>query len=304
MAHTRREFLLSTALAVSASGAEPRLRFPAAPRDRIAVASYSFRSVIDTPRNRAANPGAPLIALKDFPAAMAKRYGIRNVELLGSHFPSTDAAYLSELREALKAAGSRVVNIPTGVGASMYDPDPAKRRVAVDNAKAWIDRAAALDCPGVRVHIQQAKGSMPDVDLVAPRMAEIAAYGESKNVVVNVENDDPVSEDAFFVAKVLDRVNSPWVRALPDFCNSMLKGDEKFNYAAVEAMFARASLICHVKDSEVDHGKVFRVDLTRTFGIAKKSGFRGYFSVEWEGEGDVWVENGRLIEETARQLSL
>ena len=57
--------------------------------------------------------------------------------------------------------------------------------------------------------------------------------------------------------KVIDAVNSPWLRALPDFGNSMMKGDEDFNYRAVDAMFRHAYNISHVKDSEVDNGKVF-----------------------------------------------
>jgi hypothetical protein len=83
----------------------------------------------------------------------------------------------------------------------------------------------------------------------------------------------------------------------------MLKGDEKFNYEAATAMFRRAYNISHVKDSEVDGGKTVRVDLERTFSIAKKSGYKGYFSIEWEGAGDVWVENGKLIEQSLRYLT-
>jgi sugar phosphate isomerase/epimerase len=306
MPTTRREFLGASAGLAAAgrmAAAVPALRFPTAPRERLAMASYSFRIVIDTPRNRSSKPHSTLIDLKDFPAMIAKRYEIRNVELLGQHFRSTESAYLDELRSAVKSAGSHVVNIPTSIGASVYDPGSAKRAIAVENAKKWIDVAAAMDCPSVRVHIQGVKGSDPDVTLASEALVQVSAYGASKNVVVNLENDDLVSEDAFFLAKVIDQANSPWLRALPDFCNSMLGGNEKFNYDAVTAMFRRAYNISHLKDSEVERAKVFRVDLKRTFDIAKAAGYKGYFSVEFEGEGDPYVETGRLIEESLRLLA-
>jgi sugar phosphate isomerase/epimerase len=146
------------------------------------------------------------------------------------------------------------------------------------------------------------KGVRPDVALTAEGLGAIARYGESKNVMVNLENDDPVTEDAFFIVKVIDSVNSPWLRALPDFCNSMLKGDEKFNYDAVTAMFKRAYNIAHVKDSEVDNGRVFRVDLERSFAIAKASGYKGYYSIEFEGEGDAYAGVSKLIEAALKYL--
>jgi sugar phosphate isomerase/epimerase len=300
MKSTRRAFSMALSGAAVAWSAGPGLRFPEKPRERLAVASYSFRSLMDTPRNRTGARGNELIALKDFAGAMVRKYDVHGVELLGQHFPSREPAYLRELREAVRRAGSRIVNIPTSVGGSLYDTDAARRAVAVENAKKWVDTAVAVDCPGIRVHLQ---GAAPDAGRAAESLRKIADYGEMKGVTINLENDDPATEDAFFIVKVIDQANHPWLRALPDFCNSMLKGDEKFNYEAVTEMFRRAYSICHVKDSEVDGGRTVRVDLARTFDIARKSGYRGYFSIEWEGAGDVWVENGKLIEQSLRYLS-
>jgi len=308
MQTTRRQFLAASAFLAAERhlrAAEPALRFPAAPRDRLAIASYSLRTIIDSPRRRAsasANAPAGLMDIKDFPAYAVKRFNVRNVEVLGQHLRSTDAAYLDEFRRALTAAGARLVNIPTSIGASLYDPDPAKRATAVENAKKWIDAAGALDCPSVRIHIQRAGNAAPDAARTAESLAGVAEYGASKSVVVNLENDDPFTEDAIFVAKVIDTVKSPWLRALPDFCNSMLKGDEQFNYEAMKAMFQRAYNICHLKDSEVDQGKVFRIDLARTFEIAKASGYKGYYSVEFEGEGDAVAGTEKLVEAGLKYL--
>ena len=278
--------------------ADPALRFPAAPRERLAIASYSLRTLVGTERRRS---GAAM-DIKDFPAFVVRRFNVRNVELLGQHLPSTEAAYLEDYRRVLAHAGVRVVNIPTGVGASLYDPDSAKRATAVENAKRWIGVAGALGCPSVRIHIQRAGDAAPDAVRTAESLAGVAQYGAARNIVVNLENDDLFSEDAFFLVKVIDQVNSPWLRALPDFCNSMLKGDEKFNYDAVSAMFRHAYNISHLKDSEVERGKVFRVDVARTLEIAKTSGYKGYFSVEFEGEGDPVEGTAKLVEAAVQYL--
>ena len=90
---------------------------------------------------------------------------------------------------------------------------------------------------------------------------------------------------------------------MPDFGNSMLKGDEAFNYKAMEAMFHRAYNISHVKDSEVDEGKVFRVDVARTFAIAKAAGYHGYFSMEWEGQGEPYAGTRMLLDESVKDLA-
>lgn len=307
MQTNRRDFLIASALLTPIqrlpAATVPNLRFPATARERLAVASWSFREHLDTAESRARKSHGSLMALKDFPAMVVDRYDVHNVEILGQHMPSTTPAYLKELRAAVQHAGSRVVDLPAGGDASVYDPDAKKRAMAVEDGKKWIEVAVALDCPSVRLNISGAKGVKPDVAPTAEGLGAIAKYGAAKNVVVNLENDDLEVEDAFFIVKVIDRVNSPWLRALPDFCNSMLKGDEKFNYAAVTAMFQRAYNIAHLKDSEVDNGKVYRVDLGRTFAIAKASGFKGYYSAEFEGEGDAYAGVAKLIDAGLKYLS-
>lgn len=301
----RRAFLAASALLTQrlSAASAPSMQFPTAARDRLAVASWSFRDHLDTAENRAKKSQGTLLDLRQFPAMVADRYKIHNVEILSEHMPSTSPAYLKEFRAAVEKAQSRVIDLPAGGRFSPYDPHPEKRAAAVANGKKWIDVAVALNCPSVRLNIAGVKGVAPDVALTADVFAAVAQYGASKNVVVNLENDDLETEDAFFIVKVIDKANTPWLRALPDFCNSMLKGDEKFNYDAVTAMFGRAYNICHLKDSEVDNGKVFRVDLARTFAIAKASGFKGYYSAEFEGEGDPYDGVAKLIDAGLKYLS-
>jgi sugar phosphate isomerase/epimerase len=133
----------------------------------------------------------------------------------------------------------------------------------------------------------------------------VTDYATRKNVVVNLENDDLVSEDPFFLVQVIERVNSPYLRALPDFCNSMATGNADFNYRGVRAMFAHAFSICHVRQQQTgDDGRVYTIDLQKTFDILKESGFRGYCSMEWAGgNGSAYDATGGLVAQTLKYLS-
>ena len=298
---TRRQFA-GSCVAFAAAAALPNQKFPTAARDRLAVASYPFRRSITTKGNEDRDPAQPAVALKDFAAMVRDRFDVHNIEPLSSHFPSTEPAYLAEFRKAVEQAGSHIINIPVDIEASLYDPDAAQRDAAIAEARRWIDIAAALGSPSVRIHIAGARNTPPDVGRAAESLRSVADFAAGKGVLANLENDDLVSEDAFFIVKVLDKVKSPNLWALPDFGNSMLKGDEDFNYKAVQAMFEHAFNVSHVKDSEVYRKKLYRVDLGKTFGIAKAAGYRGYFSMEWEGEGGPYEGTQHLIEESLKYL--
>lgn len=283
--------------------AGPSVSFPTAARERLAVASWPFRASMVSPANENRDGMQDGMDLKDFAASVKKEFQVPGVEPLSTHFPSTDVKYLHEFREGIEKAGVHVVNIPVESEESYYDIDATKRKRAVRNGMKWIDVAVMLGSPSVRTSIAEAKNSKPDVDLVAEQLKPLAEYGAKRNVVVNLENDNPISEDAFFVVKVIEKVNHPYLRALPDFCNSMASGDGRFNYQAVGAMFSHAYCICHVKDSEVgDDGKMVRVDLKKTFGILKASGYKGYCSMEWEGQGSSYDGTRFLIQSALENL--
>ena len=300
----RRDFIQGSLVGLGAVAAlrranasdAPATVFPTDPRARLAVASYPFRDFLD--------PKKGTLTLLDFPAMVTDRYGVSGIEPLDRHFPSTDGAYLDKFRASLEKARAHVVNIPVAVRGSFYDPDAAGRQAAIDAAKRWVDVAVALGSPSIRTHIEGVKGRKPDAALTAESLKVVAEYGASMDVVIHLENDDPETEDAFFIVDVIQRAGHPWLRGLPDFCNSMLLGKgEAYNDRAMKAMFERAYGISHVKDSEVDGKKVFRVDVGRIFAIAKAAGYRGYFSMEWEGAGEPYAGTKSLVEASLKALA-
>lgn len=296
-------------LAGAAEQSAPSVKFPSAPWERVAVAAYSFREYIvgwdggegKSPSSVAA---ASKLDLKDFAAHVAEKFNVHKIEPWSRVFPSTDPKYLEQLRSATEKAGSAVVDIAVDGEYSQYATDPAERDRALALGKQWIDVGAALGSPSIRTHIQAAKDSKPDVARAADILLRTAEYAAKKNVVVHLENDDPVSEDPFFVVQVVEKVNSPWLRALPDFCNTLAAHDEDYAYRGIDAMFAHAYGICHVKDGETnEQGKAVHVDLARTFAILRKHGYKGYCSIEYDLPGDPYKPTAELVEKTIAFLS-
>ncbi len=287
-----------------AAETEPTLEFPTKPHDRLAVTSYPFRAYIESPSNRSEVPAEQRIDMTQFPGMVATKFGVRNINPLIAHFRSTDAAYFAQFRKAVAAAGSHVVDLGLG-GGEFYSPDKATREAAVADGRKYIDMAVEVGSPSVRQHVKGTKGHQPNVELAAASLGEMADYGAKRNIVVNLENDNAVAEDPFFLAAVIDKAGNPYLRGLPDFGNALQVHDAEFNQRGVAAMLKHAFNMCHVKGTvKTDKGEEAKVDLPKLFALAKESGYKGYFSMEFETENNDPFEGTRkLIAETLEYLT-
>lgn len=308
---TRRRFLATSATMAAFAGlrpawakganSSPNLEFPTQARERIAVASYPFRDFIVDPANAASS--VQKIALKDFAAHVVARFKVNKVELWSGHFPSTDPKYLAEMRAAVEAAHGAVVNMAVDGEHSPFGEDSKERDAAVAFSKQWIDVAAAIGSSSIRTNLPPPTNSKPDPSVGVERLKRVVEYASTKNVVINLENDNPVSEDPFLLIKMIEQVDSPWLHALPDFANSLTANDEEYAYCGVNAMFGHAYNICHVKEYEAsDNGKSVHVDLAKTFGFMREHHYRGYCSMEFDSAGDPYQGTADLIEKAEKFL--
>ena len=310
---TRRDFLKASAFAAGvavlgagAAGAvdQPHLQFPTAPRERLAAASYPFRAYIDSPSGYERDRSLPGMELKDFGKAVREKLDLVHIEPWNIHFRSTEASYLAELRSAWDKAGVTAINVAADIRASVYDPDPAKRARSVTLGKTWVDAAAGVGSPGIRLNNPGARGAKPDAALAADSLRQIADHGAEKNVQISLENDNPVSEDPLFLVSVIEKANHPWLHALPDFGNTMTNRGADYNDRAMKAMFEHAYCISHMKDGEFnDNGQFISVDVAKTFATARATGYRGYFSIEWEGHGNPYEGTARLKDMCLKYLA-
>jgi sugar phosphate isomerase/epimerase len=289
----------SFALAASQS---PHIDFPTDPRARLAISAWAFRFIINAPLNDERDSKLKAIDMMDFGPYVREKFGVVNVEPYNRYFKSLDSAYLDQFRGALEKSGTHAVNIAADMDTSYFDADAATRAKSIAEAKKWIDVAVIIGSTSVRTSMSSVK-SPPNLDLAADSLKPVADYAASKNVVVHLENDNLVAEDAFFIEKLVRKVNHPYVHALPDFGNSYGSGDPAFGARAVKTLFPLAYAISHVKPSSTTaQGKEMQVDLAANFAAARSAGYKGYFSMEYEGKEEIHAATAKLIEQSLKLM--
>jgi sugar phosphate isomerase/epimerase len=287
-----------------AAASAPILQFPSAPRERIAIASYPFRETIAGAHEKPYPSTISKMDLKNFVVFVKSKFNINKIEPWSEHFRSLDAKYLDDLRSVVEKSAGAIVNIAVDGEHSPFALDKAEREKAISFSKQWIDVAVSVGSPSVRTNMPPAKDSKPDLDRAAESLLRVAEYGAAKNILVNLENDNPLSEDPFFIVSVIEKVNNPWLHTNPDFANTLATGKTEYAYKGIAAMFQHAYSICHVKAMEADEkGQLVHVDLAKAFGILKNSNYKGYCSMEFDSPGDPYQGTSDLIEKTLQYLS-
>ncbi len=159
-----------------------------------------------------------------------------------------------------------------------------------------------FNCPSIRPRVPSPAPSMLDMDCAVEVLIRLAGYGKSKGVIVNLENDNPITESYTNLVTLIQRVNSPFLRVLPDFANSLAGGDNTFNIDAMKALFPYAANITHAKDWEHIHGKPEYIDLPEIVSIAEKTGFKGWYSIESDSSDDPCGDTHRILTDLRRCL--
>ncbi len=280
----------------------PHIAFPTDPRSRIAISVWAFRSIIDAPQNDERDQKLKAMDTKDFGAYVREKFNVVNIEPYNRYFKSLEPAYLDQFRNALEKSGTHAVNVAADMETSYFDANADIRAKSVAEAKKWIAVAVAVGAPSVRTSMSATK-SPPNLELAAESLKPVADYAASKNVVVHLENDNLVAEDAFFVERLVRKVNHPYVHALPDFGNSYGSGDPGFAARAVKTLFPLAYAISHVKPSSFTaQGKEVQVDIPGAFAAAKAAGYKGYFSMEYEGREEIHAATAKLIDQSLKLM--
>lgn len=273
-------------------------------RARVGISSWSFHNYFQATREKEFNlPGAMLVLL-DFPEMIVDRYKVHNFEFVAPHFASTDPTYLKELKSRLVRTHSRLVNIPVDIDeidmeGGLSDPDEEVRDRVIAASKRWIDIAHDLGGRAVRCD----PGKM-DAAALAPTVdsyRKLAAYGKSKGVQVIIENHGGVgSEHPEELVKLFKSVGGSFIGALPDFGNFP---DEITREKGLPLLFPYARVVSHAKGLEFDaSGNETKYDFTRCMAIAKTAGYKGVFSVEYEGPADPYDGVQKVVNELERYL--
>jgi sugar phosphate isomerase/epimerase len=259
---------------------------------KLATSSYSFHRFGEGPEGDA-KPG--LREMVDRAADL----GLDGLEILGVHFDGTSPEELAALRG--HAARRGVALVAVSAHHNFVNPDPAKRREAIDVVAKWVDVADDLGALAVRVfggrwatrpvfaEYMAANGEEPPLagysdddgfawNAEALRIASY--YAGRKGIHLALENHWGFTGTAAGVLRILRDVDSPWLRVALDTGNFNYRPDQ---YAELAELAPHAILV-HAK-TYVGGGLYYTADLDyRRIGrLLAEVGFRGYVSIEFEG---------------------
>ncbi len=271
---------------------------------RISISTWTFHNYFTSTREPEFKLPGETLKLLDFPKMIVDRYKVHNLEMCAPHFDSTETGYLKDLKGRLAEVNSKVVNMPVdieelGEKGGLSDPDKKVRDNAVKGAKQWIDIAVQIQCGSVRCDPgkMDPKNLAPTID----SYKQLSEYGQSKGVHVIIENHGGVgSEHPEELVAVFKGVGGGHVGALPDFFNFP---DEMTRMKGLELLFPYARVVCHAKGMEFDaNGKETQYNFPRCIEISKKAGFRGVYSIEFEGPGDPYAGCQKVLDNLLKSL--
>lgn len=221
------------------------------------------------------------IALTELPAR-AHAAGIDTLELCHFHLPSTDPAYLAELRAAFAAAGVELFSVLIDAG-DISTADPERRAADLAMVEQWIDIAAALGAQGVRV----VGGEAPADDAAALErsvegLRRVAAYAAKRGVRVRTENFKSLLSTSANCNQVLDTLSGS-VGLCADIGN-FPRARRSTEFGAVAG---RAEVV-HVKAEYDSNGTLQAAELCDSLDAGAAAGFDGPFTLVFDRGGDSW----------------
>ncbi|RFS16942.1 sugar phosphate isomerase/epimerase [Emticicia sp. C21] len=290
---TRRLFIKQTLLSTGAMLVNPSVF--AAAKDaglKISLAEWSFHRTIRSDK----------LDHLDFAAKAKKDFGIDAVEYVNGLFgtktmtfkeAATNQNYLKELLKRSKDAGVFNHLIMVDEEGPLALPNDKERLQAVDNHKKWIEAAKFLGCVTVRVNLHGEGESNAKKTASIDSLSRMGEFAKTMDINIVVENHGSDSSKGFWVADVMKQVNKPNVGTLPDFGNFCISHpwgttqepckEEYDRYKGISELLPFAKGVS-AKTYDFDaKGEQPLIDYKRLMDIVKKSGFKGYIGIEFEG---------------------
>ncbi|WP_437187391.1 sugar phosphate isomerase/epimerase family protein [Planctomicrobium sp. SH668] len=293
---TRREAIASAAVAIIGSNmgmaaeSEPQAAAEKSPikrRQRFAISTYSFWQFKND-------------ELRDVEKCidLAGEMGFDGVEILHRQMEQEDNATLQRLKKRAFINGLDLCGFSTHQG--FVSPDPEERQKNIDHTNHCIELAYALGIPTLRVNTGR-WGTSKDFDtLMANRgiepiregcteeegfswvidsLGECLKVAERCGVTLGLENHWGLGRTASGVMRVVNAIDSPWLRVTMDTGNFL-----EDMYPQLEVLAPHAVLV----QAKTYYGDglwyTLDIDYNRVASILQHVNYNGYVSLEFEGK--------------------
>lgn len=228
----------------------------------------------------------------------AEEHGFSAIELRGlegnldlpSH-PAFAPDNVGRTRRAIAARGLRIACVSSS--ASLHESDPVRRAQGLADARRFVDLAASLRSPYVRVFGNSSDSAVPQSpseDLkarVAAGLRELGDYARPRKVGLLIESHDDFTSSAV-LGDVLHRAGSAQVGLLWDAYHTFVSSREDPELTV--RRLGRWIRHTHLKDGVGATGKDRRYVLTgrgdvpirRQVQALRAAGYEGFYCFEWE----------------------
>jgi sugar phosphate isomerase/epimerase len=194
---------------------------------------------------------------------------------------------ISDTLKKMKERG--LVFVDLGSSCALHFPNGAERTKNLDEGRRFIDLAAKLNCPYIRVFPNQLpkdRDRQETLNLIIDGLRELGTYASDKNVTVLLESHGELIFKKDLLA-VMEGAASPNVGLVWDVCNmwSATKEPPEDVYGVLKPYIRHT----HIKDLKMVDGKeqyvllgTGIVPIFNAVDLLYKNKFPGYYSFEWE----------------------
>ena len=299
MKNSRRSFMKSMlAVPIIASGISPIISTTNSISDKFgykfktSLNVYSFNSLLREGK-------IDLFDMLDFCA----KYNFDAIDPTGYYFPGYPEVPTNNFiyRFKRKAFLLGIDISGTGVRNDFTLTDPAARKADILMIKKWIETAAKLGIPNIRIFTGKTdhKGFSRDqvFEWMAKDIQECCDYGEKFGVIIAIQNHNDFLKTAADVDRLFEMVDSKWLGLNLDI-GSYRQNDP---YSEIEKNMKYA-VTWQIKENVWVGGKETPTDLAKLFKIIKDGGYRGYLPIETLGAGDPYKKVPRMLSDINKIL--
>lgn len=274
---TRKEFLQSSAFLLASL-----------------LAGNAFASGKKAPLLAFSTLGCPDWTLEQI-TSFAAQHGYKGIEVRGLK-RQMDLAQCPEFATAearrqtaalMKQRGLSFVGL--GSSANLHGAEGTEREKNLAEARRFIDLAAQINCPYVRVfpnNLPKEGDKRPTIDLIIRGLKQLDAYAEGKGVTVLMETHGDVVriEDLTTIMQAAGSRNTGLVWDVTNMW-TVTKEPPAEAYRKLKKYIRHV----HIKDAKLVDGKLQytflgegEVPIFEAIDALHRGGYKGYYSFEWE----------------------
>jgi sugar phosphate isomerase/epimerase len=243
----------------------------------------------------------------------AQQNGFAAVELRGMQgtmdLPALPEFAADRIEQSKKEIADRGLRISSVDSSTYLHEEGQKHEQQLADARRFIDLAALLGAPYVRDFPNKLVGPRAAaLEHIAVSLRGLGDYAGPKNVTVLLESHGDFTDSAS-LGEILEKAASPHVALLWDAHNTYVQGKE--DPAVTVRQLGKYIRHTHLKDSRMEGGKDHyvltgrgEVPVKRQVELLRESGYRGYYSFEWEKVWHPEIEEPEIaIADFARVIS-